>query len=481
MPHTAARRRLRGDVDRAVGFSPDGPAPILPSTPASTPGSTPANPTVGLSAEAFERLRGVVPRVADEAVTTIMREVPSYAGPFSDAMGQRIRVAVQMALMNLLELARVGSGTDPAKPIAPSTAAAYELGRGEARSGRSMDALLAAYRVGARVAWRGLSREAVAHGVGAQALGGFAELVFAYIDALSGASLAGHADELASAGRARERYRERLALLLIQGAEETELAAAARRAEWTSPRTLTAVLLPDEQVAGMLGVLDSQALYLALDPATLGDQPIGAGLRRGADTRAGRQPAEATGDEPLLGVLLVPNASGADRERLLRHLDGRAAVLGPERPWAQARASFERAERARRTLPRPPLRGVLDTDACLPQLLLTADPDVLEDLRAQALAPLTELRPSVRGRLEETLRSWLLHHGRRELIATDLFVHPQTVRYRMGQLRELFGARLDDPQEVLRLTLALALAGPTAPATAPPGPKVAALAAPERG
>ena len=423
MPHTAARRGPRGDVDRAVGFSPEGPAPTAPSTP----GSTPANPTVGLSAGAFERLRGVVPRVADEAVTTIMREVPSYAGPFSDAMGQRIRVAVQMALMNLLELARVGSGTDPAKPIAPSTAAAYELGRGEARSGRSMDALLAAYRVGARVAWRGLSREAVAHGVGAQALGGFAELVFAYIDALSGASLAGHADELASAGRARERYRERLALLLIQGAEETELAAAARRAEWTSPRTLTAVLLPDEQVAGMLGVLDSQALYLALDPATLGEQPIGAGLRRGADTRGrSRQPTEAMGDEPLLGVLLVPNASGTDRERLLRHLEGRAAVLGPERPWAQARASFERAERARRTLPRPPLRGVLDTDACLPQLLLTADPDTLEDLRAQALAPLAELRPSVRGRLEETLRSWLLHHGRRELIATDLFVHPQT-------------------------------------------------------
>lgn len=444
---------------------------------------TAANPAVGLSAEAFERLRGVVPRVADEAVTTIMREVPSYAGPFSEAMGQRIRVAVQMALMNLLELARVGSGTDPAKPIAPSTAAAYELGRGEARSGRSMDALLAAYRVGARVAWRGLSREAVAHGVGAQALGGFAELVFAYIDALSGASLAGHADELASAGRARERYRERLALLLIQGAEETELAAAARRAEWTSPRTLTSVLLPDEQVAGMLGMLDSQALYLALDPATLGDQPIGAGLRRGADTRAGsRQRAEAIGDEPLLGVLLVPNASGTDRERLLRHLEGRAAVLGPERPWTQARASFERAERAWRTLPRPPLRGVLDTDACLPQLLLTADPDTLEDLRAQALAPLVELRPSVRGRLEETLRSWLLHHGRRELIAADLFVHPQTVRYRMGQLRELFGARLDDPQEVLRLTLALALGGPTAPAPAPApsGPKTAVLAAPER-
>ena len=54
------------------------------------------------------------------------------------------------------------------------------------------------------------------------------------------------------------------------------------------------------------------------------------------------------------------------------------------------------------------------------------------------------------------------HGGRRELIAAHLFVHPQTVRYRMAQLRELFGDRLDDPEEVLRLTMALALQ-PTRP------------------
>ena len=34
-------------------------------------------------------------------------------------------------------------------------------------------------------------------------------------------------------------------------------------------------------------------------------------------------------------------------------------------------------------------------------------------------------------------------------------MHPQTVRYRMGQLRELYGGRLDDPDTVLALTIAL--------------------------
>ena len=72
------------------------------------------------------------------------------------------------------------------------------------------------------------------------------------------------------------------------------------------------------------------------------------------------------------------------------------------------------------------------------------------------LAPLAELRPASRQKLTETLRSWLLHQGRRDDIAAALFVHPQTVRYRMGQLRELYGDRLDDPATVRDLTIALA-------------------------
>ena len=79
----------------------------------------------------------------------------------------------------------------------------------------------------------------------------------------------------------------------------------------------------------------------------------------------------------------------------------------------------------------------------------------LADLRATALAPLGELSEGTREKLTETLRAWLLHHGRRDAVAADLFVHPQTVRYRMGQLRELYGGRLDDPDTVLALIIAL--------------------------
>jgi DNA-binding PucR family transcriptional regulator len=88
--------------------------------------------------------------------------------------------------------------------------------------------------------------------------------------------------------------------------------------------------------------------------------------------------------------------------------------------------------------------------------VLTADPHALADLRAAVLAPLAGLRPAAVEKLTETLRSWLLHHGRREEIASELFVHPQTVRYRVSQLREAYGDRLDDPRFVLEATIALA-------------------------
>ena len=87
----------------------------------------------------------------------------------------------------------------------------------------------------------------------------------------------------------------------------------------------------------------------------------------------------------------------------------------------------------------------LDTEANLVELVLQADDSARADLRAQVLAPLDGMRPATVEKLTDTLRCWLLHQGRRDDVAAALFVHPQTVRYRMGQLRERYGDRLEDP------------------------------------
>lgn len=381
-----------------------------------------------LAALLSDQLREVAPHT----ITAIMAEVPAYAGALSGRMGANIENAVQMALGGFLRLAARGPREDPGTPLSPALDGAYNLGRGEARNGRSADALLAAYRVGARVAWRELSATAVAHQVPAQTLASFAELVFAYIDELSAASVAGHADEIASSGRLRERELQRLAAALVRGAPPDVLLAAAARAEWEPPATLTAVILPEAQLRSVLG---------SAHPATL-------------------QPTEDLGPLPQgLGVLLVANAHGRGRTTLLRTLAARSAVAGPARPWREAHASYDRALRAVSLR-----RGnhLLDTEDHLVELVLGADPDALEDLRARALAPLREVKATAAEKLTETLRAWVLHHGRRDDMAGALFVHPQTVRYRMGQLRELYGDRLDDPRTVLELTVALGTAGTSA-------------------
>jgi DNA-binding PucR family transcriptional regulator len=158
-------------------------------------------------------------------------------------------------------------------------------------------------------------------------------------------------------------------------------------------------------------------------------------------------------------VLLVPSTGVASRPFLLRHLQGRAVVVGPERPWTQVAASYRRACLVA-DLVGPRDSAVVDTEAHLVALICTADSDALADLRTSLLAPLAELRPAAADRLRETLRSWLLHQGRRDDIAADLLVHPQTVRYRLTQLRELFGEQLNDPQTIAGLTIALATLRP---------------------
>jgi hypothetical protein len=370
-----------------------------------------------------------LPAVAEQTVATIVVEVPSYADAFAGEMGRGISNAVQLALGGFLELATAPGGVDPSLPIGPALEGAYALGRGEARSGRSMDALLAAYRVGARVAWRHMSDTAVAAGLSGGSVARFAELVFAYIDQLSASSVAGHTDELETTGRARRHHLERLGALLLAGRPLHDLTAAADRADWTPPRTLTAVLLPEARVRGALALVDVRTLQVS-DPAGL--EPW-----------------------PELTVLLVPDTGGGARPALLRTLEGRSAVVGPPRPWAEVTASYARAVRALRLGLAADGPAPLDTDQRLGDLVLRADEEALADLRTAALAPLDGLSASVREKLTATLRSWLLNHGRREQVAAELFVHPQTVRYRMGQLRELFGDRLDDPQTVLELTVAL--------------------------
>ena len=384
---------------------------------------------LGLGPEVIAALHAQLPDVAERTIAAVTAEVPQYADALSREMATGIAAGVQMALAAFLRLAAGAGDRDPAAALDAAVRGAYELGRVEARSDRSVDALLAAYRVGARVAWHEQAATAVRHGLPAADVAILAALVFAYIDELSAASVAGHSAELAAAGRVRARHLADLGQALVAGEPADRLAARAERARWAPPTTLTAVLLPAARVHDATALFDARTLVLSDDLAD------------------GALP-------PQTGALLVPDAAPG-RVDLFRTLRGRAAIVGPTRPWIAASASLDRAVRTAAAA--APQSGVLvDTEQHLTELVVRADAEALADLRAQILAPLADLRPATAERLAATLRAWFLHQGRRGAVAEHLVVHPQTVRYRMTQLRERYGDRLDPPAFVRDVVVALA-------------------------
>src|SRR6202012_5230826 len=87
--------------------------------------------------------------------------------------------------------------------------------------------------------------------------------------------------------------------------------------------------------------------------------------------------------------------------------------------------------------------------------LLCADEHLAPALRAARLAPLQRLRPAQRDRLASTLLIWLQHGCNANEVAARMHVHPQTVRYRLRQVDDLFGDQLRDPDRRFELEIAL--------------------------
>jgi len=386
-------------------------------------------PWNALPPEAAAVLRPQLPGLADEVVEAISAGVPDYARPLEGPFGEALRAGVEQALARFLDLVeRPDDAVDAGRELYVG------LGRGEMRAGRSLDALLAAYRLGARVAWRRLAAGGEAAGLDARTLYLLAESIFAYIHELSGESVEGYAMEQAAAAGEHQRQRRRLAGLLVQDppADTAAVEAAASAAGWVLPRLLAAVF-------------------------TDGDEPDRLARRLGSDAIASRLEAG------VCALVPDPGAPGR-RAQLGAALADRSAALGPAVPWADAGVS---AKRARSTLALAaegaidvPATGLVAAEDHSLALLLHADRRLARDLTAGVLAPLEQETPGSRARLVVTLLEWLRHEGRTERAAEALHVHPQTVRYRLGRLRDLLGDRLDDPEARFELELALRAARP---------------------
>jgi hypothetical protein len=366
-----------------------------------------------------------MPALSDEVIAAIRDQVPAYRRPLRGRFGVGIRTGVEEALGQFADLI-----VDPELDRSGAARVYRGLGRGEHRERRSLDALLEAYRLGARVSWRRVAEIAIAANVDRRTLALLADAVFAYIDELSALSVEGYATEQSVAAGEMERRRRRLALLLLADAPDPDgLRAAAAEAGWEMPETLGALVWSD------------------------------GGRRLRARLPAGALVVEDERERGGTALIADPGAPGL-RALLIRAAEQTTAVLGPTVPALEAATSARRAASLLDLIGSAVSQrsGLVSSEEHLAALATHGDPAALADLAAQRLAPLGAETPASRARLVETLRSWLDHQGEVARVAAELHVHPQTVRYRLGRLREVFGGSLDDP--AARFELALALRSP---------------------
>ncbi|HEY7934045.1 MAG TPA: helix-turn-helix domain-containing protein [Solirubrobacteraceae bacterium] len=400
--------------------------------------SAPHGQWKGLDSALATALRAQLRVLGDEIIAAIGQAIPEYRRPMEGAFGSGVRAGVQRALEQFIAKAeRAGAASSSDREIY------RELGRGELRAGRGLDALQAAYRLGARLSWRRISMVAREWGADAATVSMLAELMFAHIEEISASSVEGYVQAQAQLAGERERRRDRLVRLLLAGTEALEeqvLRANALEAGWVLPARLAVLVCESPEALRLSAQIDGGAIGARVEELTC----------------------------VLLADPDAPSARGSLHKVLLKA--GLLAALGPTVPIQQAHLSFRRARKSLELERRGLLSasGLLYSPDHLLALLLFADAELSRELALRNLAALSGESPASSARLRETLMSWMRHQGSVPAIASELHIHRQTVRYRLGRLRELFGRDLEDPERRLEIELSLrALGSNSVPASDP--------------
>lgn len=170
-------------------------------------------------------------------------------------------------------------------------------------------------------------------------------------------------------------------------------------------------------------------------------------------------------------VGLVP-MDGLDVQDLADHLrpgaSGRVGIALADEGLRGFASAYQLAVRAAQTLQRSTPGVVVVTDR-LPEVLLSASPDITSLLVEESIGPLLALSGHLRETLLDTLATLLRCNVSHSRAAEHLYCHRNTVIYRQRQIETLTGRDLKVPRDRLLLSLGLMATGRIASGP-PPGP-----------
>ncbi|WP_327190777.1 helix-turn-helix domain-containing protein [Streptomyces xinghaiensis] len=376
-----------------------------------------------LPAGLHEHLRPFFEGITEEVVQAIRKEIHEYHRPRDDTYSHVVHRGVEQALRGFL--ARMA---EPDADWEEVKATYHRIGRGEADEGRSLDSFQAALRLGARITWRRVNALVDAEVLPRHVLATFGEALFLQLDEMAAATTVGYTEaRLHAAGELQLRRTRLIDLLTDEAPASVEaITDLAHTARWTVPRELAVVVVDHGPVP--------DAARPILPPEFLGCFDA--------------QP----------GVMVVPDPENPGTVRALGAvLKGLRAAVGPtvapEEGARSLRWALDALALSRRGV--LPGTGVVRCTDHLATLLLFRDEALVDAMVRRRLQPLDQVRSPQRERLAETLLCWLQCGHNASEVAERLGVHPQTVRYRLRQLDEVFGEQLHDPAAQFEMQLAL--------------------------
>lgn len=297
-----------------------------------------------------------------------------------------------------------------------------------ARQGLPVESVLDAYRLGTHVTWARCRVHAERIGVDPVSLLEAAELVWQWSEQVTAKAAATHRHTELALARHDQQHRTNF----LRGAVLGSLDAAKLRDQ-----------------APLYG-LDPQVDYLAFRAAP------GPRARLYEVGRALLVAADIEGQGALVGLIdsdVVGLAPAGLRHEDLTEL-GIAVGLGPLGPLSSASASFAVASRILRSALSFGLQGVFELRSLGLLVAVASEAELGDELVGRYLEPLASLRDA--GRPVETSVEHFLASGLHvEAAASTLFVHPNTLRYRLRRFEQVTGASLDSIEDVVGIWWAL--------------------------
>ena len=402
----------------------------------------------GLIDELERRHAGMARHMARAIVTLVRWDASTGVPPQRDAIVRACAAGLDLFLAT-------------AKEARPATQEELrrvaQLGILQARSSQSVEPILAAYRIAARVAWDEILRAWRGHPEATpEAIMLVANYVFAALDQVAAEVTKTYLHAREQHMNRGTRAHARLFHALISDNFDSELELQRQALALNTPLAAAGYVAVvcklvlgnrdgergGQALAEVAGSLDMPrgAIVHATDPSTLVILWPADSLE---DTEKARQFVVRLQDEAAQrsGPLLVRVRAGIGGYH--------AGLHGISHSYLEAQQAIEAGRKLR------PESLVHGHDEVIPHLVMAQNPRLAERFVAHSLGRLMDPRLRNRAALLETLEAYLARGSVKDA-ASALGLHRHTVLYRLAKLRDLLGD-LDVPATRLRLQLALDL------------------------